>query len=50
MTDRVNKMKEEPPNQGLDLTIPGAAQSALRSLCLLSVLAAEYHVGLVESA
>ena len=39
---------KEPPNQGLDLTIPGAAQSALRPLCLLSGLAAQAHVGHAE--
>ncbi len=37
---------EELPNQGLDLTIPGAAQSVpVGPLCLLSGLAAQAHVG-----
>ncbi len=38
---------EKPPNQGLDLTNPDAAQSvASAPLCLLSGLAAQAHVGL----
>ncbi len=41
----------ERPNQGLDLTNPDAAQSvASAPLCLLSGLAAQAHVGLVERA
>ncbi len=37
---------EKQPNQGLDLTIPGAAQSVpVGPLCLLSGLAAQAHVG-----
>ena len=39
------------PNQGLDLTNPDAAQSVAGApLCLLSGLAAQAHVGLVERA
>ena len=40
-------VKHEPewPNTVLQLTSPDAAQSVLRPLCLLSGLAAEYHVG-----
>jgi hypothetical protein len=39
---------EKPPNQGLDLTNPDAAQSvASAPLCLLSGLAAQAHVGRV---
>lgn len=41
---------EKPPNQGLDLTIPGAAQSVILPLCLLSGLAAQAHVGRAERA
>ncbi len=41
---------EEPPNTALQLTSTDAAQSAILSLCLLSVLAAECHVGLAENA
>ncbi len=38
--------KKELPNKGLDLTIPGAAQSVpVGPLCLLSGLAAQAHVG-----
>ncbi len=38
------------PNQGLDLTNPGAAQSVAGApLCLLSGLAAQAHVGLAEN-
>ena len=37
------------PNPGLDLTIPDAAQSVADApLCLLSGLAAQAHVGLLE--
>ena len=37
------------PNQGLDLTIPGAAQSVpVGPLCLLSGLAAQAHVGRIR--
>ena len=39
----------EQPNTGLDLTNPDAAQSVILPLCLLTVFAAEHHVGLVES-
>lgn len=35
---------EERSNTGLDLTNPGAAQSVLRPLCLLSGFAAQAHV------
>ncbi len=38
--------KGEPANTALQLTNTDAAHSALRSPCLLSVLAAECHVGL----
>ncbi len=42
---------ERPPNTGLDLTIPDAAQSVADApLCLLSGLAAQAHVGLAENA
>jgi len=45
------RMMKEPPNKGLDLTNPGAAQSVpVGPLCLLSGLAAQAHVGLVERA
>ena len=37
--------KKEQPNTALQLTNTDAAQSAILSLCLLSVLAAECHVG-----
>ena len=37
------------PNTALQLTNTDAAQSAILSLCLLSVLAAECHVGQVRS-
>ena len=40
--------REEPPNTALQLTNTDAAHSALRSPCLLSVLAAECHVGLSQ--
>jgi len=36
--------REEQPNTLLQLTSTDAAQSVLRPLCLLSVLAAEQHV------
>jgi len=36
---------KQPPNTALQLTNTDAAQSAILSLCLLSVLAAECHVG-----
>jgi len=37
-------MAEERPNQGLELTNPGAAQSVILPLCLLSEFAAQAHV------
>ena len=40
---------EEPPNQGLDLTIPSAAQSVVPPLCLLMGLAAQAHVGRADA-
>lgn len=36
---------EERHNTGLDLTNPGAAQSVILPLCLLSGFAAQAHVG-----
>ena len=38
------------PNTQLQLTNTGAAQSVPWPLCLLSVFAAELHVGLAENA
>ncbi len=41
--------EKSPPNQGLDLTNPDAAQSVAGApLCLLSGLAAQAHVGLAS--
>ena len=49
--NRVENAMDHTPNQGLDLTNPDAAQSVAGApLCLLSGLAAQAHVGLVESA
>lgn len=36
--------EEEPPNQPMQLIIRDAAQSAVSSLCLLSLLAADWQV------
>ncbi len=44
------RIHEEVPNTALQLTSTDAAHSALRSPCLLSVLAAECHVRLAENA
>ena len=46
----VRPCSPERPNTGLDLTIPGAAQSVAGApLCLLSGLAAQAHVGPIEN-
>lgn len=37
-------MNQTPPNQPLELSIPDAAQSVILPLCLLSRLAAQWHV------
>jgi len=42
--------EKEQPNTPLLLTNTGAAHSVLRPLCLLSVLAAEWHVGHADEA
>ena len=42
-------MAEERPNQGLELTNPGAAQSVILPLCLLSEFAAQAHVSQVNT-
>lgn len=42
--------RERMPNQPMLQTSPGAAYSVLRPLCLLSGLAADWHVGLTEAS
>lgn len=48
MTSHKPLCAARPPNPVLQPTIPGAAQGVLRPPCLLSGLAAEYHVGQVH--